>query len=130
MYEADTFWQLSPVGRMGLVMISGGMAALTLWGCLRLTRSRRWVTRLLAGLGCVAVFEWLAPQVHYLWYMQVIDGLPLQWVIERYPDPASVWRVLVFEGPASLSSHSRGALAWAVLAVAIVAPLTKRKGAA
>lgn len=122
MYAEDTFFHLSLTGRVGLVVISGAMGALCLWGAWALGRRARWPARVLAGLGIFCVFEWLAPQVHYLWYRQVIDGLPLQWVIGRWPDPSAVWRVMGFQTPPSLSAHGRAGLGWTVLVVAIAAP--------
>ena len=126
MYENDTFFHLSLTGQIGLVVISILLGAITLWGTWWLTRHRRIVTRTLAALGVVTVFEWLAPQIHYLWYMAVIDGLPLQWVIPAYPRPVSAWEVLGFQLPASLSAHGRAALGWAIVAVALAAPWIRR----
>lgn len=126
MYAEDTFFHLSLVGRIGLVVISGAMAAIALWATWRLTRSIRWPARVLAALGMFCVFEWLAPQAHYLWYTQVIDGLPLQWVIGAWPDPSAVWRVMGFQEPASLSAHGRAGLGWALVAIAVLAGRWKR----
>ncbi|MEM1298634.1 MAG: hypothetical protein AAGH68_05080 [Pseudomonadota bacterium] len=119
MYADDTFFHLSFVGRVGLVAISGAMGALAMWGTWRLTRNIRWPARILAALGMFCVFEWLAPQVHYLWYRQVIDGLPSQWVIGPWPDPSAVWRVMGLQEPASLSVHGRATLGWSLLLIAI-----------
>ena len=121
-YADDTFFHLSLVGQVGLVLISLLLAAITLAGTWALTRRRGLVTRVLASLGVVVVFEWLAPQIHYLWYLVVIDGLPLQWVVPLYPQPAAAWQVLGFQLPESLSAHSRAALGWLVIATALAAP--------
>ena len=125
MYTNDTFFHLSLVGQIGLIAISLALASITLLGTWVLTRRRGLVTRALAALGVVTVFEWIAPQIHYLWYLVVIDGLPLQWVIPAYPQPASAWQVLGFQLPASLSAHGRAALGWLIIATAIVAPWLK-----
>ena len=122
MYANDTFFHLNLIGQVGLVLISLVLVAITLIGTWLLTRRRGLVTRVLAGLGVVVVFEWLAPQVHYLWYMAVIDGLPLQWVIPAYPRPAAAWQVLGLQLPPSLSAHGRAALGWMVLMTALVSP--------
>ncbi|MFK7941780.1 MAG: hypothetical protein AB8B85_02520 [Paracoccaceae bacterium] len=122
MYAEDTFFHLSPMGRIGLVVISGAMAALCLWGVWILTRRIGLPARVLAGLGAFCVFEWLAPQIHYLWYIQVIDGLPLQWVIGAWPDPSAVWRIMGFQEASSLSTHGRAAMGWTLLGTAIAAP--------
>lgn len=121
MYDGDTFFHLSLTGRIGLVLISAMMEALALWGCWRLTRWARWPSRLLGALGIYVVFEWLAPQVHYLWYMMVIDGLPLQWVIGPLPRPGVVWEIMGFQAPASLSAHARAVLGWACVLTALLA---------
>ena len=98
------------------------LALLVLLATWSLARRRRIVTRLLAGLGVIVVFEWLSPQIHYLWYMAVIDGLPLQWVIPAYPRPIAAWEVLSLQLPASLSAHGRAVLGWMVIATALAAP--------
>ncbi len=120
MYADDTFFQLSLTGRIGLLLISGGLGALTLWACHVLTRRVRWPLRLLGALGVFVVFEWLAPQIHYLWYRAVIDGLPLQWVIGPWPDTGAAWRVLFLQEAPGLSAHARALLGWACVAVALV----------
>ena len=123
LYASDTFFHLSLTGRVGLVVISGAMAVLSLWAAWAASRSQTLPVRPVIGIAIFCAFEWLAPQVHYLWYRQVIDGLPLQWVIDPWPRVLEApWRVMGFQEPASLSAHSRGALGWALLLVALIAP--------
>lgn len=126
MYESDTFFHLSMTGRIGLVLLSSLMGLATLWSAWRLSRGTRFVIRLLIGLGAFAVFDWLAPQAHYLWYRQVIEGLPLQWVIAPWPDIAASVDVLAFQAGASLSAHTRAALGWLCI---LAAYLSRRTGA-
>lgn len=125
MYSEDTLFHLSPLGQSGVVVIALGLAAATLWGTWRLTRHWRWPVRLLAAMGMVVIYEWLHPQVFYLWYLVVIDGLPLQWVIGALPDPSSGWRVLAFEERASLSAHGRGVLGWMCILLALARPCAR-----
>ena len=127
MYADDTFFQLVLIGRVGLVAISVAMGMLAIWGTWALTRRARLPARILAALGFFCVFEWLTPQVHYLWYVLVIDGLPLQWVIAPWPDPGVVWRVMGFQGTPDLSNHGRAALGWALLLVGLTAPWLRRR---
>ncbi|MEM7742078.1 MAG: hypothetical protein AAF409_00090 [Pseudomonadota bacterium] len=119
MYDGDTFFHLSLIGRIGLVALSGAMATLVLWAAWRLGHQAHWPTRLLVALGAFVLFEWLAPQIHYLWYRQVIEGLPLQWVIS-WPRPVAAAEVLLLQSGTSLSAHGRAMLGWGLIAVLVI----------
>lgn len=119
LYDADSFWTLDALGRIGLVLWSLVLAGGALWFFARLTARLR---RLLSlGLACVTLWAWLwlSPQAYYLYYLLIFDGLPLQWVIRLPPTPLDVLAHLTFSGPANLSAHASGVLGWLFVGLAL-----------
>jgi len=122
MYVEDSFFTLSIVGRWGLVLISlllGGATLALLW---RLIRERSILLRLLLAGALFAIFVWLTPQVYYLYYLVLIDGLSWQIVVAGPPSPFDLMRQLLFQDRANLSYHSRGVLGWTLILLALVQP--------
>ena len=76
--------------------------------------------RLAIAFVVIWAFEWLSPQVYYLYYIFLFD-LPLQLVVQTPPTPGDVVRLLTFTAGFDLSHHGRGALSWLIL-LACVAP--------
>ena len=64
-------------------------------------------------------FVWLSPQVYYVYYLMIFDGLPWQIVVRTPPGPGALVRLLAFQDKASLSAHGQAALGWAMLAAAL-----------
>ncbi|MEX0286159.1 MAG: hypothetical protein AB3N23_16255 [Paracoccaceae bacterium] len=117
MYRGDSFHTLSAAGQVGLAALSLGLAVLTLWAVRRLTRGQVWPIRLGTAVAAIWLFDWLSPQVYYLYYMTLFD-IPAQIVIRTPIGPLDLLRLLSFSGESSLSAHSRGALGLACMATA------------
>ncbi|MEM0988776.1 MAG: hypothetical protein AAGK00_07830 [Pseudomonadota bacterium] len=115
MCQDDTFFQLSLLAQAGVLVLAVAMAVAVSWAAWRLGRRANWPTRLLVALGAFLIFEWLSPQVFYLWYRVHIPDLPLQWVIGPWPRPGAAVEVLLFQTPGSLSAHGRAGLGWALI---------------
>ena len=118
-YEGDSFFTLGPLRRAGLLAVSAALAAATLLAARRVGRGRAPGWRALWALGLFWVFVWLSPQVYYLYYQAVIPGLPWQVVLRRPPGPLALLDLLAFRARGTLSDHGKGALGWALLAVAL-----------
>ena len=114
MFEGASFFTLSPSGQAGLLGLSILLAVCTLWLTRRVARNRPWAIRLLIALVAVFAFEWLSPQLYYLYYIQLFE-LPLQLVIGMPPTPTDLLRILTFTAQPDLSHLSRGVLAWALI---------------
>ena len=117
-FAGDSFFTLSIPGQLGLACLSLGLAAALLWAVSRL-RGR--AVRLAAALMLFSLFVWLSPQVYYLYYQAIFDGLPWQVVVKPPPGPGRILRLLTFTEQASLSGMSQGALGWAAVLVAVLA---------
>ena len=122
LYADDSFFTLPFYGRWGLVLLSTVLACVTLWLLWRLTAKRSLPVRLLIALALFAAFEWLAPQIYYFYYLQIIDNLPWQWVIALAPPILDLWDLLIFRERNNLSFHSRAALGWLMFVVALIRP--------
>ncbi len=123
MYDGDSFFTLTLAQRVGLVLISCALGAAMLLAVWRMCRRRSLPVRLAVGSVAFAVFLWVVPQFHYAYYREIIDGLPLQWVIRPWPDPAYALRVLIFLERPTIAHHALAALGWGGLVVACAAPL-------
>ena len=132
MYAEDSFFTLSMAGRIGLVFLSTALtAAVFLLTGLALRYARRLpaIKRVLAGVGVVTglfwVFVWLSPQVYYLYYQVIFDGLPWQIVVGKPPGLGGLIDLLTFTAGETLSDHSKGVLGWvlALYAAARVLPI-------
>jgi len=128
MYDGDSFFTLSDAGQTGLVILSGGLAVGMLALTWALARRRRLPVRLLIWATLFAGFEWLAPQVYYIYYLTIIDGLPMQWVVGAFPDLREAAMTALFQSGASISAHSRGGLGLLMLGAALTAGLDSRIG--
>lgn len=120
MYEGDSFFTLTVIGRIGLVLLSMGLAVLTAAAFIRIARCLVWPLRLLLALVFLWVFVWLSPQVFYLYYMALFDHLPLHNVVQAPPQPSHIMHLLGFSGKAALSDHATGLLGWVLIVLACV----------
>ena len=118
MYDGDPFFTLSMTARVGLVLLSVGLAALTAWAFIRIACRWAWPIRLFLALVFLWVFVWLSPQVYYLYYMAVFDQLPMQNVVQSPPGPGELFHLLSFTGKANLSHHAQGLFGWGLIALA------------
>lgn len=121
MYDGDSFFTLSVWGQVGLAVLSLSLWAATLGLCLRPPLRSR-VLRLARAVALLWAFVWLSPQVYYLYYQAIFDGLPWQIVIRTPPGPGHLLRLLSFTEEASLSRHAQGVLGWSLLALSWRSP--------
>jgi hypothetical protein len=128
-YDGDSFFTLSQGGQAGLLAVSAGLSILMVWVMRRAARGRRWPVRVLVWAGAFTAFLWLSPQVYYLYYRTIIDGLPLQWVIGPWPDPVRAVAVLAFAAKPSLADHGAALLGWLMLLSALTANLDRPRPA-
>ena len=136
MYAEDSFFTLSVAGRVGLVCLSSAMAIAMFWFAriaFRFVDGVPQVKRLLARLGISTglfwAFVWLSPQIYYLYYQAIFDGLPWQFVIGYPPGLGALVDLLAFAAAQTLSDHSKGALGWG-LAIHAAAGLLPVRAAA
>ena len=76
MYAEDSFHTLSLLGQIGLVALSLFLACLLVLASWRLALRRRAAIRIALALCLLYLFVWLSPQVYYLYYLTLFDGLP------------------------------------------------------
>jgi hypothetical protein len=122
MYTRDSFFTLSYLGQIGLAILSFMLAVCFLLLATRIARKFSSPVRLLISIAFFVLFVWLTPQVYYTYYYFLIEGLPLQWVVNAPPTPVDLGQLLTFTGPSNLSAHSKGALGWLMLILPQVAP--------
>ncbi len=109
-----------------MLAITAVLSVALLWLTYRLTRRRSPLIRVAIAAVLFALFIWLSPQIYYTYYLQIFDGLPVQWVI-KWPDPGRLIRLITFQSQVSLSDHGKGALFWAMALLGLAAPrLTRR----
>jgi len=124
MYEGDSFYTLTWIGRVGLVMLSVAMTLLLLWLAWALMKRMPLPFGILLALVLFFGFVWLSPQIYYTYYMTLFEGLPWQIVVKSPPSANTLFKLLTFRGPANLSAHSQGVLGWLLLVMSLWA----RKG--
>lgn len=134
MYDGDSFYTLSSGGQAGLALLSLVLATATLVGAGRLFKlvpDRGLAAKLAARIGVsifvMWLFVWLSPQVYYLYYLTIFDGLPWQIVVQNPPEFHATLQQVTFSGPATLSDHSKGALAWLLIFYASAQPLWQHR---
>ncbi len=119
MYGDDSFHTLSIIGQIGLVLLSAALTAIVLWFAMVVMRWLPFPLRVVLAVLLFFGFVWLSPQVYYTYYMTFFEGLPWQVVIKGPPSMETLWKLLSFQGQATLSAHSQGLLGWALLAIAV-----------
>lgn len=123
MYQGDSFFTLTAAGQVGLACLSLILAVTMLGLCHRMTRAHRLLPRALIGGGLIWAFEWLSPQIYYLYYILILD-VPWQIVIGSPPGLGHLIDLMAFQAREDLSHHGRAVLAWALLLVALWPPRT------
>lgn len=135
-YNGDSFHALDVPAGLGLALVSLVMAiavfTLALAKTLALHRAAtRWnlsaaAARASADLGASLLlfygFVWFSPQLYYLYYLAVLDGLPWQWVVKSVLDPHDAWNLLRIGPGGSLSEHLQGLLGRMLMLLALAAP--------
>lgn len=118
MYPDDSFFTLSVGGQIGLAALSASLTVFTLFLFWRIAGGRPVAVRLGLALVFFFLFVWLSPQVYYLYYLILFDGLPFQSVLKAPPGPGALLDLLTFQDRATLSAHSKGALGWILILIA------------
>ena len=119
MYAEDTFFHLTVPGRIGLAILSLALAAVTVWLFRKISSRSGLIVKLGIAVLMLWLFIWLSPQAYYLYYIQIIDGLPLQNVIQAPPGPVELFHTVSFSGKGNLSEHSKGVLFWIMVGIGI-----------
>ncbi len=128
MYREDSFFTLTSAGQIGLAVLSVLLAVcLFLFAralfitCAVRGGFRSWGIRVSISLALYWSFLWLSPQLYYLYYQAIIEGLPWQIVVQTPPSPVDAMTTLAFSGSNTLSEHSKALLGWGLLIYGIVA---------
>ena len=119
MYAQDSFFDLGPLGQVGLALLSLGLFGLVAGAVGRGCRDGPLWLRLVWALGLFWAFVWLSPQVYYLYYRFLIPDLPLQWVVKAPPGPWRLVELLTFQWRANLAAHGQGVMGWSLAALAV-----------
>lgn len=127
MYEGDTFFNLSPMGRTGLALLSIGLTIAVLGAFWKWSIRFGPVVKLLSAIAFFWLFVWLSPQAYYFYYLLIFDGLPLQSVVQSPPAPSEILALISFTGPQNLSAHGKGILFWLLILIALVHTLAWRQ---
>ena len=130
MYDGDSFYTLSVVGRIGLVCVSLAFAAIALGMTRLMTFTRPIYLRIPIWIVVFITYVWASPQGYYTYYRLIIDGLPAQSVIGPPPPPQEIVALLTFTGQSNLSAHSIGVLGWLMFVVALLPYRRKCRNAA
>lgn len=115
MYEGDTFFNLTVLGRIGLGLLSITLFALTMAAFYWVAKRMSLASRIVTALVFLWLFIWLTPQIYYLYYLLLFDGLVLQNVIRKPPDAQEILAIMTFSDRAWLSSHAKALLGWAMI---------------
>lgn len=120
MFEGDDYLVLVVGGDAALAALSGVLV----FAAVALVRvARRYVTLPAAvpALGLVSwwAFLWLTPQLYYLLYMALVDGLEFRWVIGWPPGPRRLVELLTFQAEASRADPGLGLLGWVMCLAAV-----------
>lgn len=132
-YGGDSFLTLSPAARAGLAALSLALALclIALATAKSLALYRRFgapgpvpllglgLLDLAANLLLFHAFVWLSPQIYYLYYLAVFDGLAWQWVIKPAPPPSALLGLLALPAEAALAQQGLGLLGRALLLAAL-----------
>lgn len=134
-YERDTFFELTLLGRAGLTMLSILLAFIVVYIAFALYKHG---PRQNAGIGLglrlftatilLWLFLWLSPQAYYLYYQTIFDGLPWQIVIMTPPSISDLGDILLFQGRNSLAEHSKAGLGWILILGALIATRMRHTG--
>ncbi len=134
-YERDTFFELTLLGRAGLTMLSILLAFIVVYIAFALykhgPRQKPGIglgLRLFTATTLLWLFLWLSPQAYYLYYQTIFDGLPWQIVIMTPPSISDLGDILLFQGRNSLAEHSKAGLGWILILGALIATRMRHTG--
>lgn len=120
MFEGDSYLILISGGEVALAALSGLLVFLAV-ASVRVTRRYVNLPAAVPALGIVSfwVFVWVTPQIYYLLYMALLDGLGFQWIIGWPPGPQRLIGLLTFQAQATDVDMPLGVLGWVMFLVAI-----------
>lgn len=129
LYAQDSLFTLGWPARIGLILLSVTLTLAVLraaWALAGIVPFFFPVPIITVGL--FWLFVWLSPQVYYLYYQMIFDGLPWQIVI-KWPPPGlqDLGALAGFSGPRTLSAHGQGVLIWLILGVSAAASIRRQK---
>lgn len=116
MYLQDSFFDLSQLGRVGLLCISTVLFLSVLILTTKFLATKSTLLKVLGALFIFWLFVWVSPQIYYMYYRTIFEDLPLQWVIWPVESPKVALEYLTFQGPQNLSAHSQGLMGWVLIA--------------
>ena len=120
MYEYDSFFTLSVMGQVGLTVLSIGLGIL-LVGLVRwMVQDRPMALRLVSAVLALWLFVWLSPQIYYLYYMLLFDGLVFKSVLSSPPSLAELFEILFLRSDSTLSNHGKTLLGWILIISSLV----------
>lgn len=120
LYAEDSFFTLGMGGRIGLVFVSVLLSVGSIWFVFWFVHGLGRFVRVLLALAVFYLFVWISPQIYYMYYLVIIDGLPLQWVIQSPPSWQKIIRLMTFTDRATLTEHGQGLLWWGLALVALL----------
>ncbi len=128
MYEGDSFLTLSFLGQVGLVLLSVVLTVCVVMAVLRVGRGRTRAVRVWIAFMAFWAFLWLSPQIYYLYYITLFDGLPWQSVIKSPPSLTDMFKLLTFTDAPNLSNHGKGLLGWVMMVIGVWGRPQNRSG--
>ncbi len=129
-YPNDTIHHLSTAGSIGLIMITLSLSLGFIYGChlktrflqrciARTARTTRVFAALAIDIVTTVIVFWLCltlvPALHYLYYQQLFDNLPNQWVVSRFLPLDALVDNLYTSSEGSLAQHSGAVLFFCVI---------------
>ncbi|MGI9364528.1 MAG: hypothetical protein ACR2O8_05050 [Rhizobiaceae bacterium] len=126
-YATDSFFTLSVAEQAGLLLLSAGLAAVSIVVAWRGAQRYGFVVRLAVALAIYWLFLWLSPQTYYLYYTIIFPSLPAQIILGWPPTPGHVFNLLTFQTQHNLSFHGQGVLGWVLIVMALVQPSARKR---
>jgi hypothetical protein len=122
-FAEDSFFTLSLMERIGLLSLSLVLSAI----CIVLVYLIPYWRPLRVFIAVVVfyLFVWLSPQLYYLYYIMIFDGLPWQMVVRMPPLLSDLFAVVFFVQSENLAKVSQAILFWLMIFAAIARRQTK-----
>lgn len=121
MSGAESFYALTPLGRIGLLTLSVALCVAMIFLTRVIVTGWPLIARVMLSLILLWAFIWLSPQVFFSFYSLFFDEVPKGWVVKGPPPIGMAIRVITFTGPADVMHHAQGALGILMVFSAIVA---------
>lgn len=128
MYEGDSFYTLSILGRAGLILLSIFLATILVLTLLKIIKRFNLLMNLAFSVFFLWLFVWLSPQIYYTYYMLLFDFLEFKSVLKLPPAPNEILGLLSFTDQANFSNHSKGILGWIMVLMSFWQSYVRKKG--